>query len=142
MNRKTWYTIAVIFVIALAGAGLSLMYVFKKAPDSVGTQKADFTLKMATLVDDFSNDETSADKKYLGKIIQVVGPVSQITADSAGISLYLKDKDQMSGIICNFSDNELDTTKIHRLDVVTVKGRCSGYLMDVVLNKCVMVKKE
>ena len=142
MNRKTWYILAVIFVIVLAGAGLSLMWVFKKAPDSVGSQKADFKLTISTLVSDFENNEAAADKKYPGKIIQVKGPVSQITSDSTGISLYLKEKDQMSGVICNFASEEIDTTKIHKEDTVVVKGICSGYLMDVVLNKCVMVKKE
>jgi hypothetical protein len=47
----------------------------------------------------------------------------------------------MAAVTCSFYSEEAgNIKKINPGDEVTVKGKCTGKLMDVVLNKCSLVK--
>jgi SAM-dependent MidA family methyltransferase len=49
------------------------------------------------------------------------------------------DSDNMFGaIICNFNTEEIKNIEEH--ESITIKGSCSGFLMDVILEKCTIVE--
>ena len=66
----------------------------------------------------------------------VSGTVDSVTEDSLGYSVYLKEKDAISGIVCSFDKSSIDSARVKPGAQINVKGICTGYLMDVVLNKC------
>lgn len=139
MNRKRiilYVTLAVI----VAGAVLIYLWTFRNAEVSVGTKKAEFVMNADELLKQFEDDETSANATYLDKVILVKGPVSSITEDSLVTTVYLKDPDALSGVLCSFNNSVIDTGRLSIGEVVKIKGLCSGYLLDVVLNKCTLVK--
>ena len=135
MSRKSLVIISFFFLVIL-GAVLVYLWTFRKSDLSVGSEKADFKLSAYELLQSFENDEELANAAYLDKVIIVAGPVSNISEDSLSVTVYLKDEDAISGILCSFNKSVVNTDKISIGKEVKVKGICSGYLLDVILNRC------
>jgi hypothetical protein len=139
MKKYIWF----LLIIVLAGIVIGIfiwLYTFRKADLSVASQEAEIEISAADLLNKFELNEENANKVYLGKVIVVVGPVDRITEDSTTISVYLKKADESSGIMCGFNKSTINKTFIKSGDTVRIKGVCTGYLMDVVLNKCAVEK--
>lgn len=91
----------------------------------------------------YSNYEDSANKKYSGKIIEVSGSVKDIeNQQDTLLSIFLGDTLQAARVSCLMDKNSIAAAKrVVRGDLIKVKGICTGYLMDVELNRCVLLKK-
>jgi len=135
MRNKFRYIIAFI-VVAIIAFILVWKYTFRKTESSVASQKAEVEITAAELLSQFETDEVAANELYLDKIVMVTGPVESVSEDSIGISVYLKENDAMSGIICSFDRAAGEIESVEKGITVKIKGICSGYLMDVVMNKC------
>ena len=115
------------------------LYMFYKKPADTRTAKAEFTLSANELVAAF-DQEDEANKKFLDKILQVQGKILEITSDTTGITVMLDSDDPISGVTCSFYADESGKLKdLKEGDAVTIKGKCTGKLMDVVLNNCSLV---
>ena len=90
----------------------------------------------------YSNYEDSANKKYLGKVIEVTGIVVEIeNQQDTLLTILLGDSLQSAKVSCLIDKKQAEAIKNLVLgDVVKLKGICTGYLMDVELNRCVIVK--
>jgi hypothetical protein len=92
----------------------------------------------AQLVKDFQSNEKAANLKYLNKAIEVKGELLQENKDQSGnITLTLKSGDPFSNIFCTLKPGLSLPVKG---SVVVVKGVCTGFLSDVVLNNAIVVK--
>lgn len=113
-------------------------YLYKKKPADIRKEPAAYALTAAGLVAEFNKDENIANKKYLDKVLAVKGKVADIKTDSAGqATVFLDSGDLMASVTCSFYSDEIAAAKtLHQGDEVTIKGKCTGKLMDVVLNKC------
>jgi hypothetical protein len=142
MSKKISY-IVVFLLLASVAAFFAWRYTFKKSEISVASHKSDMTIEASMLLKAFEMNEDSANTLYLDKIILVTGLVGSVTQDSIGYSVYLKDNDAMSGIMCSFDETAFDPDLTKVGSQVSIKGLCTGYLMDVALIKCsVMGKPE
>ena len=91
------------------------------------------------LVSDFLMEERSATDKYAGKVVSVYGMVNKIQIGRSGYSVYLNASSPTSSVLCQFPEDA--STEIKSLKpgmLITVKGICTGYLMDIVLERCVV----
>lgn len=104
------------------------------------SSKPDFIMEATDLIQAFEADESLANDVYLNKIISVSGIVESISEDSLEITVYLKEKNAVSGIICSF-DRDADISDVMKGVRIQIKGRCTGYLMNVILNKCSVEKQ-
>jgi RecG-like helicase len=140
---KNWKKILLaLFVIGLVGAGYGY-YMYNKKPADVRTITANFELTAAALVADYNKDEAAANLKYLDKVIDVKGKITEIKLDSAsGQSTVILDSgDPMAAVTCSFYNEEAASVKtLTQGAEVVIKGKCTGKLMDVVLNKCSIAK--
>jgi len=112
---------------------------FTKTHSDLSNVEPDFTITASGLYSAFEADETAATEKYVGKVIEVNGFVSQVEyiSTSSTLNITLCDEDQISGVICTFNDFT-DQSLVPSLGGnVTARGECSGMLMDVLLNNCV-----
>jgi len=116
-------------------------YTFRKSESSVASRKTDITIEAFLLLQAFEINEDSANVLYLDKIIQVSGTVESVTEYGIGYSVYLKESDALSGIMCSFDKTSFDTAIVKPGSRAVVKGLCTGYLMDVILNKCSVVSQ-
>lgn len=141
MRRRTIKIIIwVILVAGLAGIG-GLYYVFNMPRRNLAQEKALFTISAQQLIQEFKGNENEATRKYLDKAISVKGEIKSIRElEHHGKIFSLADA--MEGVSCQMdsavvSKNE---TRLRSFQVgaeVTIKGRCSGMLMDIQLIDCV-----
>jgi hypothetical protein len=134
------YILPAIILVALAVFLFVKFYIFKVSDTSVSSRKADIELTAIDLLKSFEADEKAANTQYLNKVVQVKGLVDNVTESKADFAVYLKEKDNTSGVMCSFDKSEFQKNPIKAGDQVSIKGICNGYLMDVVLNKCAVEK--
>lgn len=99
-----------------------------------------FSLSATDLVNDFETDEAAANKKYLDKIIQVSGVLSSVSNQQDTL-VNITVGDGMHKVGCKLDNNHTDNIQQYQVSKnIIVKGICTGYLMDVELNRCVIIK--
>lgn len=125
MRRKI-IIIAVIAVVLLAGTWLYKGYLYKDVRN-ISSEAPAVTLTAAALMQQYTNNQQTANAAFLNKTIEITGAVTQ-AADST-ITLN-------TNVVCSFDRkaNALVTGK-----TVTVKGRCIGYdelFNEIKLDQC------
>jgi hypothetical protein len=130
------------FLIAFSTGVSFAFYLYNKPHESIAGDTPSFSVDAKTLVGDYDTDENKANARYLGKIVEVSGVISEKTKDKKGnYNITLQGPD-LSGIGCEFepkSQNILAGLKEGQ--VVKIKGICTGVLMDVVMVDCVYVNE-
>lgn len=126
---------------ALVLGGLCALIAYKmyhKPHKNIVKAEAVAIMTASEMLASYKNDEVAANGKYLDKILAISGTIASIKVQDNQISLQLDTGDPMSEIICNLDP----FTKHKRTDFkvgeqVKLKGVCSGYLSDVVMDRCV-----
>ncbi len=130
----------VIVVIVLFGILYGLILFFQKHSD-LSKAKPDYIITAVSLQKEFEGNEAAASAKYIKKILEVSGSVSSVTqADSNNVNISLKSGNDLSSVICTFAS--ADPSKFKTGDEIIIRGECSGFLMDVLLNNCAVVPKR
>jgi hypothetical protein len=127
-----------LIVLALIGAGFGY-YLYNKPVESLEHKKADVVISADQLVKDYESDEKSANQKYLGKVVEVSGKVTEITSEEGKKKVNLETSNPISTVICELEES-LNTGNLKKGDDVKMKGMCSGYLSDVILVQSSIVK--
>lgn len=113
---------------------------YNKPHISVKKTEAEISLNTSKIINDFSSDEAKANEKYLEKIIEVTGVVKEIVTENNKTILSLGNTENIESVMCHFTNLEdLKSKKIAVGKTIKVKGICTGYLLDVVLVKSVIV---
>ncbi len=152
MSRKkiTW----TIILIALASGAFYGYKQYTRTNTDLAKVKADITISVTELIQEYISNDTASDKKYLGKILEVSGNIKKIEKDEKGYyTIVLGDSASPSSVRCS-----MDTA--HQQEAVTlatgsyarIRGACTGFkkneLMgedlgsDVELNRCAIIKKK
>ena len=139
MIKKVIIPLAVV-LLAVAGILLARNYIFRPASTSVEDEKTDISLEAATLLRAFEENETRANAEYLDKVVAITGIIGEIYQDEQYTTLTLKEPGAFSGISCTFENSSLEDTDFSIGEEIRVRGLCTGYLMDVVLIKCVLIE--
>lgn len=139
--KKLRIVVLILAVVIIGGAAFVKFVIFRKSDPSVASKKPDIEIASGALVKNFEMDENSSNSKYLNKILLVTGRVDNITANKDEVTIYLKDKDQTSGVMCSFTKGQIPGDAVVVGNTVKIKGICNGYLMDVVLNRCSLENK-
>ncbi len=116
--------------------------IFQLVPQaSFDHKEADYSLDINTLASAFNEDESAANKLYLGKVIEVSGEILEVFKDEGDSWVALLGaqgaKDPL--VMSTFDNNVSDEHQIEVGQTITVKGQCTGKLMEVVLNKASIV---
>lgn len=134
--KKHLLTATVVAVLLGIGVGF---YLWNKPHQNMSRAEADFQLEAAALFTAFETDEAQANSRYLDKIIEVRGTITEVSAEQK--TVVLGAETSLFGIRCawdEFSDAPFPDVQPGQL--VTLKGTCSGFLGDVVLSRCVLVE--
>ena len=117
------------------------LYLYYKPHQSVANETPAFQIEAAALAGEYELNEKLADSKYLGKVVEVRGIISEKIIDQNGKIMVTLAGQDLAGVGCEFEKNALsDATGLKEGDRVTIKGICTGALMDVVLVDCVVSK--
>jgi hypothetical protein len=105
---------------------------------NIQSDSASYSITASELYATFEQNEQSANQKYIDQVIEVAGKVIDIQKDKNGSTVFiLETGDTVNGVLCTFDKEPPSEIKLNQ--TVKVKGLCTGKLMDVVLNKCLIV---
>jgi hypothetical protein len=131
-----WVGIPLLLVIAVAW-GYHLIF---RPHKSTAGETVDFVISADSLYQQYQADEHSADQRYLNKVIEVMGKLAEIQHSGTSEIWILSPHPGGGGINCQlFAGTKVDPEPKNG-ESVTVKGRCTGFLMDVNLADCVLRK--
>jgi hypothetical protein len=142
MKKSFKIVLVVILVIALGGFSI-WKFVWNKDHRTAEDEKPIATLSAAALLTEYETDEAASNAKYLNKTVQVGGTVNSVTKEETGSIVVLLTTESMMGFVsCTFSsvNGKPSEVDVKEGDQINVKGICSGYTMDVVLEQCSIVK--
>jgi len=137
--KKNKYTfISLFFIIIIIGL-LFLLNQYNKPSVDVTNLDADLVINVDEILKDFQKDEEKANLKYTNNIIEVHGEISKISTVDGNATITLKDNQFDSNVICNVQPQEnKEVLQLKKGDQISLKGICTGYLLDVILVKCVI----
>ena len=134
MKKKT-IRLAGLFCLLLICAGAVIGYRMYNKPHRSAASETAVELTAMRLAAEYENNETVANKKYLGNAVQVSGTVSEVTVNQQNKPVIVLLGNDMSGVQCTLQDNALN---IKKGDSITIKGFCTGYLTDVIMDRCIV----
>jgi hypothetical protein len=128
--------------------GLCVLYwVFNKPHRNVEGEKPAFIMTATDLYSEYSTNEEASNTKYVNKVLQVTGPIAEITIGENEATIVLID--EMEGVSCAMDSLAAVEMKdkiksLKQGDNITLKGKCDGYdmIMGVVLTKCFFVEDK
>lgn len=130
--------ILILFLLIFLG-GFIAYKMYNKPHVNVAETSSDVSLEAVKIVDDFSSDEIMANTTYLDKIVQVSGIINSIKTENETVIVALAGN-SFGDVLCYLSEES--KTKVNTLKEgqrVTLKGICTGFLLDVVLVKCALI---
>ena len=110
------------------GCSTVLLYLSKPRTE-VADVEAVHTLTAEKLYHEFVSDEAAANKKYTDTILEVKGVVSEVQAMDGSAMVLLAAENETGGINCSLQGNIVALPQKGQL--VTIKGKCTGFLIDV-----------
>jgi hypothetical protein len=146
----------IILLIILAVAVMAVWYgynEYNRKNQDLSHVKADVKIAAVDMIKEYEQNDSLADKKYLGKVVEVTGNVKELKKDDAGnYTVSLGDAASTSSVRC-----AIDTT--HQQDAASLtigssailRGNCTGFQKDetgmglgsdVILNRSVIIQNK
>ena len=128
------------FLVVIIGLTASLYY-YNKPHVNIEKSDAAYRLTAQNLIKEYQDNEKNTNEKYTEKVIQIEGDVSEISTLRGNSVVTLNDPDSESSIICHMQaeDNKRALT-LKKGERITIKGVCTGYLLDVIMVRCILVE--
>jgi len=106
-------------IIIIGGIGLYMYYMPHR---DVQGEKASYTVEAEQLVNDFMNNQTESNAKYLDKVVVVSGTVAEISEDQLKQKVVLLETEK-AGVNCTFmAETNSNAEKLTVGDKVNIKG--------------------
>lgn len=117
-------------------------YLYNKPRSGVDAAKADASITADSLYSHFANNEQQANQIYGNKVVEVTGVVALVQPGKEGASIILSAHSDMGGgVNCSLASGQrADNLLVGQ--PVKIKGRCTGYLMDVNLVDAVFTGRQ
>ena len=117
--------------------------IYYKPHRSVRDEDPAYRLTVQQLVSAFSQNEMRADSMYAGAVLELEGRLKEMILNDSTLILLLGDSTQMTGVSCYLNKNQKEKyTSIRRGEIVKIKGICNGMLLDVVMDKCILLPER
>ena len=138
-KRKFFWGGILLLLLVMAGWGY---YLYQKPHQSAAGETANVSILADSLFVQYSTNEKSCDGKYLGKVLEVSGKLAEIQhSGQSEIWILATEAGNGGGINCQlFPGEKIPEPRPKLGEKVTIKGRCSGFLMDVNLSDCIVEK--
>jgi len=146
-NKRLISTLIILNVGLGAWLGISE---YNRTNKDISNVKADIKITGTDLIHEYETNDSLANKKYLGKIIETSGNVKDIKKDETGYyTVVLGDTANMSSVRCSMDTvHQKDAAILTPGSSATVRGYCTGFNKDdlglgsdVILNRCVIIQK-
>ena len=141
--KRMYVILAVVVVLFLvAGAGV-YWYAFLRTHIDISSAKPAYSLSSTQLLSEFTDDETAANEKYAGEIIEVEGKIVEVIKGERQTAVVLEDRLAGISVYLDSSFVANNPEPVNLLDAdqsVTFRGQCDGMLTDIIISRAVIVK--
>ena len=128
-----------IFLFIIIGFGsLDEFENLDQSPKVTSDSNPSVIISASKLYKEYNENEIAADEKYKGKIIEVTGVIRDIgndIMDNAYITLV--GNEYFGDIQCYFNEKSV-VAKLSKGKRITVIGSCSGLMINVQINNCIV----
>lgn len=140
-----------LFIIALGVGAWQGWKEYNRTNEDMAQLEADIKIAATALIHDYETNDTLSNQKYLGKVIEVNGPIKKIEKnDDGGYVVVLGDTASLSAVRCAIdSIHSPDAAVLQTGTSAILRGNCSGFNKDelglgsdVILNRCAIIKNE
>lgn len=136
--------LSVLALLLLIGAAIGI-YLWNKPHETAGNVKTELFAPAGEIYAAFEADSSAANKKYLGKMIEISGKVTgSEKVESGPLIIYLEAPSDMGVVSCSMLP-EVTSAPAEQTEV-TIKGWCNGYLGDLLpkleFKDCLIVNKQ
>ncbi len=124
---------------------------YNRTNEDLSTVKADIKIPATGLISEYEAGDSSADLKYLGKVIEITGIIKKVEQDEKGYyTVVLGDTASLSSVRCSMdtAHNE-DAAHLTTGSSAILRGACTGFNKDemglgsdVILNRCAVITKK
>ncbi len=129
-----------ILILALIGGAIAYR-MWNKPHENIAETKSVATVTSSDLFKSYSADEKSANEKYMAKVITVSGKVAESKVEEGKTVVTLQTEDPIGTVVCSLDPySKQEKTSFAVGDQVSFKGICNGFLSDVIVDRCVLVK--
>lgn len=141
---KPAYKILLLLVVLALSAGAGIYwYAFMRPHQNMLKVNPEYKLSAKNLFSEFSDDETTANLKYLGRIVELTGKVTEVKISDNQTAVVLEDeffcvRTYLDSVFC--ATNSQILTAISPGQTVTIRGQCDGILSDVVISRAVIIQ--
>jgi hypothetical protein len=140
MNKKVLKIVAAVVLIGGLIGGIVAYQMWNKDFEDAMSQDG-IKVTADQLYKAFETNEAEANKTYVGKVVEVSGTVSEVQADSIQRVVLTFPDAMMGGIVVNIDKRHPEgIDELKAGDQATLKGFCSGFLMDVQIIDAGLVK--
>lgn len=130
----------VLLLITVVGFLLYGLHLYNKKPIHTKKVNFEFNISAKNITNEYSSNEKAANKKYVNKVIKVSGTIAEINFQNGNSIIVLKNSNNKVKIICNMLPEEnIKVIKFKKGDIVNIKGFCTGFLLDVMVERCILV---
>ena len=139
-TKKKYILLGVLLV--LIGASVYFYKEYNRKPADLSEITPEAKVAAAAIIDLYEEDEPKANRQYLGKTIQVNGTITEINSQQDTlVNVLIGDASSMHKVSCLLDKQYIAAIKKYNTgQQISIKGICTGYLMDVELNRCVIVE--
>ncbi len=137
-NLKLKKLLLIGLVLGLIGATTGT-YLWFKPVAKISSMKTELSIPANELFTAFETDEAEANNQYLNKVIEVTGIIKEVKNNENGLPVVIFETDDLIfGVMCEF-ETQKGAANINAGELLTIKGVCTGKLLDVVLNRCELI---
>ncbi|HZH70757.1 MAG TPA: hypothetical protein VFD80_09920 [Flavobacteriaceae bacterium] len=139
MKRLT-YILGICILVGVLLVSFVFIKMYNKPHIDMVNAQPQFVVSVIELANEFQTDENEANQKYLDNVLQVKGEVAAISTNNGKSVLTLRQEGSSTQVICtlNASENK-KVLQLKEGQQVTVKGICTGFLLDIMLVRTIIV---
>ena len=116
---------------------------YNKPHRDIRSSKPDLALNSEYLLNEFLQDEVAANKRYTDNIIQIEGTIFKVSTSDGNSVITIKNNNSESSIICQLlPEDNINALKLKKGEKVIIKGICNGFLLDVIMVRCIIVNNK
>lgn len=138
MVKKRVLIILIVVVAIGVCTAVYVRYKYNEKPKSVEDIASSDIIKVSAtdITKEYAADEPKANAKYLDKVIEISGMISEVGNNQDGAAVItLETGDPMAGVQCTMREKQVAVVKG---GTVILKGFCKGNNMGVIVNDCVV----
>ena len=127
--RKKKRKIVLLTMLPVLGVGVWLgMQEYNRTNKDLSKVKAELKISATNIINEYESNDSIANKKYLGKIIEIIGNVKKIESDEAGYyTIVLGESNILPSVRCSMDTSyKEDAAKVTEGSSVIIRGACTG----------------